>query len=90
MGNWGSDMSVEQIVLLRNELNDLDSEMVALLVKRAELARQIVAQKKRDGQGVEDRVRESEILERLLSDIPQKYHDLLHHIYQEIFRWVKQ
>lgn len=54
----------------REQMNAINLEMSALFVKRMQLSKQIAVVKQRSGLPTEDRVREQEILESVLANVP--------------------
>ncbi|MCK5808473.1 chorismate mutase [bacterium] len=79
-----------EIDILRKRLDQLDDEIVTLLLKRAHIAKQVIAEKKRQNFDVEDSQREKAILQTLCASAPEEYHSLIESIYVELFSWVKR
>lgn len=72
---------------LRDEIDSVDKEIILLLKKRIEIAKQIIEQKKKLNLPLEDLNREKEIIEKLASDkIPK---ELIEKIYAQIFNHSK-
>jgi len=79
-----------EISRLRLELDLLDDTIVALLLKRVQLAESIIKEKQINDFPVEDVSREKEILLRLQEQLPVKYKELVERLYPLLFSLVKR
>jgi len=79
-----------EVDILRKRLDVLDDDIIALLLKRAHVAKQIITEKKKRKFALEDTGREQEILKHLCESAPAEYHSLIESLYSELFLWVKR
>lgn len=75
-------MNLEQ---LRNEIDSVDDQLVALLQKRLQLCRSVALYKAEHGAEVEDKMREKAILDRILADIDHNCREPVKSVYQAVF-----
>ena len=79
-----------EISRLRRELDLLDDAIVALLLKRVQLAENIIKEKYEHNLPIEDASREKEILLRLQEQLPPEYKELIEKLYPLLFSLVKR
>ncbi|MBQ7816762.1 MAG: chorismate mutase [Oscillospiraceae bacterium] len=58
------------IMELRNELANVDDEILKLFIRHLEITQQIGREKAKEGKGLYDRKAEEELLERVVADSP--------------------
>ncbi|PTM59964.1 bifunctional 3-deoxy-7-phosphoheptulonate synthase/chorismate mutase [Desmospora activa] len=72
---------------LRNQIDDINQQLLQLLSQRAELARAIGEVKKAQGINRFDPVRERDMLDRLVQDNPGPFDDgTIRHLFKQIFK----
>ena len=75
------------LIELRDEIDLVDKEIIILLKKRIEIAKQIIGQKNKLNLPLEDLNREKEIIQKLAPyNIPK---ELIEKIYAQIFNYSK-
>lgn len=72
---------------IRDEIDDIDNEIVQLLSKRMDLVKELGQLKQSSGTDIQDKARETEILNRLKTLAGEKglYPDFIDHLYSCIF-----
>ena len=80
----------KELKACRDEINEIDDKLVALFIKRMEIAGKIGSLKKEAGLPVLNVKREDEVRERLLSKTPGEYKESLGSLYNAIFKISKK
>ncbi len=70
---------------LRNDIDTIDEQIVALFLKRMEIASQIATYKKQQGLLIFVPDREAEVLNKITSKVNTDMQDYICRLYQEIF-----
>jgi len=70
---------------IRTEIDALDAELAPLLVRRLEIADEVVAAKRAEGRPIDDPAREQAILDALAARAPADSADALRAVYRTIF-----
>jgi 3-deoxy-7-phosphoheptulonate synthase/chorismate mutase len=80
-------MSGDQLQELRDQLDEINLEILALLSKRADLVQQIGELKKMKGTDRFDPIREKEMLDKLVAANPGPFDDnTIRHLFKQIFQ----
>lgn len=74
-----------KLSMYRKEINALDDEMVALFLKRMDIAGKIGEVKKQAGLPVLNVKREEEVKERLLKNVPEDKKEYVSSLYDTVF-----
>ncbi len=78
---------LEQIYLLRKEIDKCDKELVQILQRRMELVMEILENKRKDNLPVLHPQREKEVIEKALSSLDQgDFHKEVEHLLKEILK----
>lgn len=75
---------------LRNEIDTVYSEMLALFVKSMELTCEIGKEKAAEGKSLADRKRDEEILEKVVANSPQNMQSYSLELFHEVIKLSKQ
>ena len=76
---------MENLTDIRNEIDKVDDELLALWLKRMELSKEVAENKKATGKKVTDSARENEIVYRLAEKTPEELRIYLKEVYSAIF-----
>ena len=74
---------------IRNEINELDDQLVDLFVRRMQIAREVAEYKKEHNLPVTDRTREREVLHRLTGQVAPEFSAYTKSLYQKLFELSK-
>ena len=72
---------MENLTDIRNEIDKVDDELLALWLKRMELSKEVAENKKATGKKVTDSARENEIVYRLAEKTPEELRIYLKEVY---------
>ena len=75
---------------IREEINQIDDQIVRLFVERLSLMQEVAAAKKTAGGQVYDPKREEEVLARLKALAPKRYEKQIETLYERIFSCCKE
>ena len=75
---------------LRNEVDKVYDEMLALFIRQMELRCEIGREKSKEGKPLADRKREEEILERVVANSPQDMQNYSIELFRTILNLSKQ
>ncbi len=71
---------------LRNEIDKVDSELLALFIRRMELSRDIAIWKKTEGKAISDPVREQEKLSAIAMESGEAMEEYSTELWKELMR----
>lgn len=81
---------MEDIVLLREKIDEIDSELIRLFQERMDVVNKIAAYKKSSGMNTDDPQREENIIRKHLDDVKEQYKPYYLEFQQTLFRLSKQ
>lgn len=79
-------MEIDSIEALRKEIDGIDDKIVSLLLKRAEITKEIYKIKNENKMKTLSATRDMQIFQRITEGLNDLESDYLRMIYQEIFR----
>lgn len=75
---------------LRAEVDSIDEELNKLFIKRLEVVKQILEEKKINKMDILDKNREDKIFEKLKKETPEEYFKYSKHLFQNILKISKK